>query len=97
MLSLSSIQCYPNKVSFIVDCNVLFCIIGYEMDAQKNGTMYSELNDNWNKLAPIIFMYERDTSRSNYISRELRRFYFKNQPISSATNKQLAEVCKEIL
>ncbi|XP_076180089.1 esterase E4-like [Ptiloglossa arizonensis] len=64
----------------------------YEKDAQNNGSLYEELNDNWNRLAPIIFFYERDTSRSNYISRELRRFYFNNQPINSANMKGLSEV-----
>ncbi|XP_076231278.1 uncharacterized protein LOC143177296 [Calliopsis andreniformis] len=63
----------------------------YEKDARNNGTLYHELNDDWNTLAPIIFMYERNTSRSNYISRELRRFYFKNQPIDSTTSTQLSE------
>lgn len=57
-----------------------------------NGSLYRELNDNWDTLAPIIFMYERDTPRSRYITRELRKFYFGDQPISLATNQQLAEV-----
>nr|XP_031832206.1 esterase E4-like [Nomia melanderi] len=64
----------------------------YEKDARNNGTLYQELNDNWTRLAPIIFYYERDTPRSNYISRELKRFYFDDQPITSANNKELAEV-----
>ena len=54
--------------------------------------MYPELNDNWNTLAPIVFMYERNTSRSNYISRELRKFYFNDQPINSANSKELGDV-----
>ncbi|CAL7939260.1 unnamed protein product [Xylocopa violacea] len=67
--------------------------IFYEQDAQKgNGSLYREIDSNWNKLAPIIFMYERDTPRSNFISGELRKYYFKDQPINSATNKQLAKI-----
>ncbi|XP_076682059.1 esterase E4 [Andrena cerasifolii] len=64
----------------------------YENATRVNASLYRELDDNWNTLAPIICGYEQDTPRSNYISRELRRFYFKDQPIGSATNTALAEV-----
>ncbi|XP_053985421.1 uncharacterized protein LOC128879892 [Hylaeus volcanicus] len=64
----------------------------YEKDALNNGSLYQEINDNWNRVAPILFYYERDTPRSNYISRELRRFYFNNQPIDSNTMQGLSEV-----
>lgn len=72
-------------------------IADYERDAKSgNGSFYRELNDNWNTLAPIICMYERDTPRSNYISKELRQYYFNDQPINSATRDQLAKVCTMI-
>ncbi|KZC07956.1 PREDICTED: esterase E4-like [Dufourea novaeangliae] len=64
----------------------------YEKDFRNNGTLYQELNDNWNHLAPIILQYERGTPRTDYVSRELRRFYFNDQPINSATNKELSEI-----
>ena len=57
-----------------------------------NGSLYHTLDGNWSTLAPIIFMYERDTPQSNYISRELRKFYFDDEPINSANNRKLAEV-----
>lgn len=64
----------------------------YERDALNNGTSYQEINDDWFRLAPIIFYYERDTPRSHYISRELRKFYFKDKPINPATNRELGQL-----
>ncbi|XP_043250756.1 esterase E4-like [Colletes gigas] len=64
----------------------------YEKDALNNGTLYEELDENWNRLSPIIFYYERDTPRSNHISNELRRFYFDDQPIGSETIQGLSDV-----
>lgn len=65
----------------------------YERDELlADGSLYRALNGNWSTLAPIIFMYERDTPQSNYISRELRKFYFDDEPINSANNRKLAEV-----
>ncbi|XP_043523874.1 esterase E4-like isoform X1 [Frieseomelitta varia] len=65
----------------------------YERDQLlDNCSLYRTLDGNWSTLAPIIFMYERDTPQSNYISRELRKFYFDDEPINSANNRKLAEV-----
>ena len=64
----------------------------YENATLKGNSLYPELSDNWNTLAPIIFMYERNTSRSNYVSRELRKFYFNDQPLSSASYRKLGDV-----
>ncbi|XP_068985006.1 uncharacterized protein [Bombus flavifrons] len=70
----------------------------YENATQEGNSVYPELNDNWNTLAPIVFMYERNTSRSNYISRELRKFYFNDQPINSANSKELGDIyCDSII
>lgn len=33
------------------------------------------MENNWDKLAPICFQYERDTERSTNISRELRKAF----------------------
>ncbi|XP_053989961.1 carboxylic ester hydrolase-like, partial [Hylaeus volcanicus] len=69
----------------------------YEQDKRNNGTLYKELNDNWNRLAPIIFYYERDTPRSNYISNELRKFYFGDEPIDTDTIEALSRVRKTFI
>ncbi|CAK9823340.1 Esterase FE4 [Anthophora retusa] len=85
-----------HQVPLILGCNQEEfggVIAYYERDAKLgNGSLYRELNDNWQKLAPIIFMYERDTPRSNYVSNELRKFYFKDQPINSDTSEQLKQI-----
>ncbi|XP_008552460.1 esterase E4 [Microplitis demolitor] len=46
-----------------------------------NNSIFEDLNNNWNHIAPIAFQYERDTIRSKQISQELRSFYFKNETI----------------
>ncbi|XP_043269297.1 esterase E4-like [Venturia canescens] len=45
-------------------------------------SMFQELNENWDYIAPISFEYERNTSRSKMISQKLRDYYFKGEPIS---------------
>ena len=55
-------------------------------------TIFKEYNENWEKIAPISFLYERDTPRSKEISRALKQFYFKGQPISLANIQGLADV-----
>lgn len=54
--------------------------------------MYREMSDNWYRIAPISFIYQRKPPRSEYISRELQQFYFNGQPISSANRDGLAHV-----
>ncbi|KMQ95962.1 esterase fe4-like protein [Lasius niger] len=55
-----------------------------------NNSILDDLNNDWYKIAPISFMYERDTPRSRYISTELRQFYFGNQSIGPDTYDGLA-------
>ncbi|CAL7939259.1 unnamed protein product [Xylocopa violacea] len=67
-------------------------VVAFEKQTRNGDDMYSDMNDNWNRIAPISFMYERGTSRSEYISKELRKFYFDNQRISPATDVGLARI-----
>ncbi|KAH0551918.1 esterase E4-like [Cotesia glomerata] len=46
-----------------------------------NNSVFDDLNANWDYIAPIAFQFERKTSRSKWISKELRAFYFKNETI----------------
>ncbi|XP_012527268.2 esterase FE4 [Monomorium pharaonis] len=57
-----------------------------------NDSLVNDLNNDWYRLAPINFMYERDTPRSRNISTELRRFYFGDKPISPDTYDGLAHI-----
>ncbi|XP_077282138.1 esterase E4-like [Temnothorax americanus] len=57
-----------------------------------NDSYVDDLNNDWYRLAPINFAYERDTPRSRYISTELRRFYFDDKPIGPDTYDGLAHI-----
>ncbi|XP_011700535.1 PREDICTED: esterase FE4-like isoform X1 [Wasmannia auropunctata] len=57
-----------------------------------NDSMLNDLNNDWYRLAPINFMYERDTPRSKHISTELRRFYFGDKPIGPETYDGLENI-----
>lgn len=68
------------------------------IEAAKNGdnSIFDDLNNNWEKIAPISFMYERDTDRSKYVSQELMRFYFNNKPITldnAINHAYVSELC----
>lgn len=51
-----------------------------------------DINENFNQLAPKLFLYEREGPVSLRITQELRKFYLKNQPVTNATRKQLGQV-----
>ncbi|KAL2720354.1 esterase E4-like [Vespula squamosa] len=57
-----------------------------------NTSIFDALNTRWNTIAPISFMYERDTPRSKHISQELRQFYFGNQSISQETYDGISHI-----
>ncbi|XP_011690508.1 PREDICTED: esterase E4-like [Wasmannia auropunctata] len=50
-----------------------------------NDSMVDDLNNDWYRLAPINFLYDRDTPRSRHISTELRKFYFGDKPVGPDT------------
>ena len=57
-----------------------------------NTSTFDDLNQNWNRIAPISFLYERNTNRSEEISEELRQFYLKGKPVSLDNIDGLAQV-----
>ncbi|EZA54386.1 Esterase FE4 [Ooceraea biroi] len=57
-----------------------------------NDSILEELNHDWYRLAPITYMYERDTPRSRHISTELRQFYFGNKMLGPDTYDGLAHI-----
>ncbi|KAK2575832.1 hypothetical protein KPH14_007207 [Odynerus spinipes] len=68
-------------------------VTGFEYQYNHGNTsVFDDLNTKWYNIAPISFMYERDTPRSRYISQELRRFYFNDQPVSRDTYDGLAHI-----
>ncbi|XP_012223116.1 esterase FE4 [Linepithema humile] len=62
-----------------------------------NDSYINELNNDWYKLAPINFIYSRDTPDSRNISTELRQFYFGDQPIGPNNYEGLGEIKADIV
>ncbi|CAH1107847.1 unnamed protein product [Psylliodes chrysocephalus] len=63
-------------------------------DILKNRTLTKELNDDFEKIAPVLFLYERNTNFSKRVSRKIKNVYFHDRPIdwSQETNfKELYE------
>lgn len=65
-----------------------------EQRRRGNNSMVNDLNNDWYRLIPMSFYYERDTPRSRYISTELHQFYFGNQSVGPDTYDDLAHVRK---
>lgn len=53
-----------------------------------------QINDHWHEISPYIFWYDhlRSKPERDYISSALRKYYFKDQPISRQTDKVLLQV-----
>nr|XP_023027102.1 esterase FE4-like [Leptinotarsa decemlineata] len=57
-----------------------------------NETLEKEMNDDFEKVAPIAFGYERNSDRSKQISRVLRKFYFDDKKIDESQLNYLSEL-----
>ncbi|KAJ8959088.1 hypothetical protein NQ318_022345 [Aromia moschata] len=57
-----------------------------------NETLMKEMNDNFEKVAPIAFEYERTTDQSKTISKALKTFYFQDKPIDKSQLTPLAQL-----
>ncbi|XP_051168376.1 esterase FE4-like [Leptopilina boulardi] len=57
-------------------------ILAREEAKKGNFSAFNDWNTKWDEIAPIIFIYERNTARSRYISREFNSFYNHDKPIS---------------
>nr|ARK19930.1 carboxylic ester hydrolase [Ampulex compressa] len=57
-----------------------------------NDTIFRQINDNWETLAPISFLYERGTPRSRYVTKELRKFYLNDQPVGLGNYRSLGDI-----
>lgn len=58
----------------------------------ENETLTKQLNENFDKIAPIIFIYERDTNFSRSVSHAIKNFYFINKTIDYSQQKAFADV-----
>nr|XP_023020744.1 esterase FE4-like [Leptinotarsa decemlineata] len=57
-----------------------------------NATLTKEMNDDFETIAPISFIYERNTSHSKKVSRAIKSFYFGNRPLDKSQLKNLGNV-----
>ncbi|XP_067005694.2 juvenile hormone esterase [Anabrus simplex] len=57
-----------------------------------NSSLAKEMTDDFERVGPIVFGYERGTEKSHQISRELRKFYLKDQPITNASEQALGQL-----
>lgn len=57
-----------------------------------NFSLFDDWNKNWETIAPISFLYERDTNRSKEISKELYKFYHHDKPISVDNLQGIADL-----
>ncbi|XP_018565472.1 esterase E4-like [Anoplophora glabripennis] len=57
-----------------------------------NETLTKQINNEWEKTAPIAFLYERDTDTSKSISKELKTFYLQDEPVDRSQLTPLAQL-----
>lgn len=61
-----------------------------------NDSMFRDLNEQWNRISPINFLYERVTDQSKEISKKLKDFYLSGKNVSIENSEGLAHVSYEI-
>lgn len=66
--------------------------VGPAIDLLFNETLMKEMDEDFERVAPIAFIYERDTENSKHISRELRKFYLGEGPLSNSSLDGLAKL-----
>jgi len=62
-----------------------------------NKTLLEQLDKEFDKYAPIAFMYERDSDNSKAISKEIRQFYFQDAKINEDSLPKLSELYTDAL
>ncbi|KAF2886687.1 hypothetical protein ILUMI_19486 [Ignelater luminosus] len=50
-----------------------------------NTTLLKQMDEDFERVAPIAFIYERNTENSKHISRELRKFYLGDRPLDNSS------------
>ncbi|KAF5306941.1 hypothetical protein FQA39_LY00171 [Lamprigera yunnana] len=58
----------------------------------ENTTWLKKMDEDFEEVAPITFIYERDTENSKHISKELRKFYLGTEPLTNDSLPQLGKI-----
>ncbi|KAF5277162.1 hypothetical protein FQR65_LT03868 [Abscondita terminalis] len=61
----------------------------FATDLLRNPQWVREINEDFERVAPIAFMYERNTNKSSYVSSELRKHFIGDGPIDNSTSEGL--------
>ncbi|XP_051168374.1 esterase FE4-like isoform X3 [Leptopilina boulardi] len=72
-------------------------ILAKEEAKKGNSSMFNDLNTKWEEIAPIIFVYERNTTKSRQISKELKSFYIHDEPITVNNLQGIAGIYRDSL
>nr|XP_023028677.1 venom carboxylesterase-6-like [Leptinotarsa decemlineata] len=62
-----------------------------------NATLTKEMNDDFETIAPISFIYERNTRHSKKVSRAIKSFYFGNRPLDKSQLKNLGNLYEDAI
>ncbi|XP_063229237.1 juvenile hormone esterase-like isoform X1 [Bacillus rossius redtenbacheri] len=62
-----------------------------------NSNWTEEVNNDYEQVYPISFLYERETQRSRFITNELRRFYLNNMDLENTTYNGLGLIYSDAL
>ncbi|KAF2902347.1 hypothetical protein ILUMI_03838 [Ignelater luminosus] len=65
------------------------------LDVIGNATLLKEMDEDFERVAPIAFIYERDTENSKHISKELRKYYLGDGPLNNASLSGLEKLYAE--
>lgn len=71
-----------------------FCLF-LTSDVIYNPKLLQDINNDFERIAPIAFIYERGTDNSKLISKELKKFYFQDKPLDNSSLGALAQVRHE--
>ncbi|CAH1102056.1 unnamed protein product [Psylliodes chrysocephalus] len=69
----------------------------FAFNVVNNETLSKEMNENFEKVAPISFLYERDTDFSKTVSKTIKTFYLQDKNIDKSQLTPLAQVYSDSL
>ncbi|XP_056638295.1 juvenile hormone esterase-like [Diorhabda sublineata] len=67
----------------------------FALNVLDNDTLTQEMNNDFDRIAPISFLYERNTDFSKYVSKNLRKFYFQDKKIVKSQEQALKDLYED--
>lgn len=72
-------------------------IVSHFTELVSNASLLEALDKQFEKYAPIVFQYERNTETSRLASKDFRKFYFGSKSIDNSSLPQLAQFFADAL